>query len=147
MIAFAASSGLVVVVVDLQEDPEPLLPGQQPALRGRDALQVGGVAVVPRVQLAGDLDLVDQRPHVQVGGVGAGLAGVGAGRDPRVGVSAPGQQPITATRPSAARAALRARCRMRGGSLATGNGHPLPAPLALLEDPPQALQRRGRSCV
>ena len=35
-----------------------------------------------------ELDLVDQRPDVQVGGVGARLPGVGAGGHPRVGVPA-----------------------------------------------------------
>ncbi len=69
------------LVVDLHEDRKPLFVRDAAALGGRQALEVGGVLGVVGIELARELDLVDQRPDVQVGRVLAGLARVGAGRD------------------------------------------------------------------
>ena len=76
------------MVVDLQEHREPLLAGGKMALSRREPLQVGGVFDVGRVELARELNLVDERPDVQVGGVLARLSGVGAGGDLCVRVAA-----------------------------------------------------------
>jgi hypothetical protein len=66
------------VVVDLDEHPEPLLAGFELALGRRESLQVGGVFHGVRVELARELNLIDQRPDIQIGGLGARLPGVGA---------------------------------------------------------------------
>ena len=76
-----------------------------------ETLQVGGVFGIRGIELARDLDLVDQRTDVQVWRGGAPLTRVGAGGDSRVGV------------PAGAEREYRDQSEQDEGDLAQAGGH------------------------
>ena len=66
-------SGLSLLVGDADEDGEPRLVGLERRRPGGQALEVGLVLDVARVELARDLDLVGQAAEVDVQALGVGL--------------------------------------------------------------------------